>query len=261
MEVVIPRLAGGLVVLFALLALAVPAWSQDDEEERAKAVDKVLRDYRDDGVIDACDHTRRALRDTLEELPPEADVETPDLRPTLEAGIEQIKADECEEEEPEPTSTPSPTATPSPTSTPAPTASPGAGSDDSLGSVAPGADNGDRGGGGRGAPGAGDVTPLDPEITPVPPATTPAPATPPAEPSGAPPAPTYANDDDSVPLSLLVLAGVLAVAALLALLYAALSRLGWGETRLARIRRAWREAAFRAGGTWGDFADWLRVGR
>jgi hypothetical protein len=54
---------------------------------------------------------------------------------------------------------------------------------------------------------------------------------------------------------------VLALAALLALLYAALSRLGWGERRLAGFRRAWREAMFRAGGTWGDFADWIRVGR
>jgi hypothetical protein len=49
--------------------------------------------------------------------------------------------------------------------------------------------------------------------------------------------------------------------ALAALLYAALSRLGWGERRLAGVRRAWREATFRAGGTWGDFADWMRVGR
>jgi hypothetical protein len=71
----------------------------------------------------------------------------------------------------------------------------------------------------------------------------------------------YRNADDSVPVSLLVLAGVLALLALLALLYAALSRLGWGEKRLAGLRRAGREARFRAGGTWGDFADWIRVGR
>jgi hypothetical protein len=64
-----------------------------------------------------------------------------------------------------------------------------------------------------------------------------------------------------VPVSLLVLAGVLALVAVLALLYAVISRLGWGERRLAGVRRAWDEARFRAGGTWGDFADWLRVGR
>lgn len=263
---VLPRLAGGLIVLFAALCLAVPAWGQELDDERQKAVDKVLRDYRDDGVIEACDHTRRALRDTLEQLPPEADIETPDLRPALEAGIEQVKADECEEE-PEPTPTPTPTPSPAPTTTPAPTPAPTApprddSGDDSLGTVSPLPDTGGRGDGGSGTPGAGDVTPLDPEVTPVPPAATPAPAPPPpAEPSGIPPAPNYVNEDDGVPVSLLVLAGVLALVALLALLYAVLSRLGWGERRLGAIRRAWDEARFRAGGTWGDFADWLRVGR
>jgi hypothetical protein len=257
---VISRLAGGLIVLFAALCVAVPAWGQDDEEQRAKAVDKVLRDYRDDGVIDACDHTRRALRDTLKQLPAEADIETPDLRPALEAGIEQVKADECEPEPtPTPTPTQAPTSTPAPTVTPAPTPPPD-NSDDSLGTVTPLPDDG-GGNGGSGAPGRNDVTPLDPEVTPVPPAASPAPAVPPAEPSGTPPPPTYANADDGVPIALLVLAGVLALAALLALLYAALSRLGWGERRLAGVRRAWDEALFRAGGTWGDFADWLRVGR
>jgi len=260
---VLPRLAGGLIVLLAALCLTVPAWGQDLDDDRQDAVDEVLRDYRDDGVIDACDHTRRALRDTLEQLEPEADVETPDLRPALEAGIEQIKAHECEEE-PEATATPSPTAAPTataaPTSTPAPSDDSG---DDSLGSVSPlPGSGGDDGGGGSGTPGAGDVTPLDPEVTPVPPAATPAPtAAPPVEPSGTPPPPSYVNEDDRVPVSLLVLAGVLALVALLALLYAVLSRLGWGERRLTGVRRAWDEARFRAGGTWGDFADWLRVGR
>jgi hypothetical protein len=256
---VISRLSGGLIVLLAALFLAVPAWGQDDEEERAKAVDKVLRDYRDDGVIEACDHTRQALRDTLKDLPPEADIETPDLRPALEAGIEQVKADECEAE-PEPTPSPTPTQTPAPAQTPAPTAvpTPDDGGDDSLGTVTPPPSDD----GGAGTPGADDVTPLEPEVTPVPPAATPAPAVvPPAEPSGTPPPPAYANADDSVPVSLLVLAGVLALVALVALLYAVLSRLGWGERRLSGVRRAWDEARFRAGGTWGDFADWLRVGR
>ena len=94
----------------------------------------------------------------------------------------------------------------------------------------------------------------------MPPAATPAPATP-AEPSGAPPEPVYANEDDRLPVALLVLAGLAALVALLALAYAALSRLGWADARLAGVRRAWREATFRVGGTWGDFADWIRVGR
>jgi hypothetical protein len=55
-----------------------------------------------------------------------------------------------------------------------------------------------------------------------------------------------------------VLLGLLALAALA---YAVVSRLGWADGRLSGVRRAWREAAFRAGGTWGDFADWMRPGR
>jgi hypothetical protein len=252
-----PRLAGGLVAVFALVAVAAPAWAQDDGNERPKSVKKVYRDYEDDGVIEACDHTKKALQKTLDDLPPEADVETPDLRPALEAAIEQVEEDDCPE--PTPTPTPTPTATPAPTSTPAPTATPDTGSDDSLGTT-PVPPSGDDGGGSTPPPTSDDVTPLDPEVTPVPPAATPAP---PAEPSGpvASPEPTYRNADDGIPVALLVLGGLVALVALLALLYAALSRLGWGERRLERIRRAWSEAGFRAGGAWGDFADWIRVGR
>ena len=64
-----------------------------------------------------------------------------------------------------------------------------------------------------------------------------------------------------MPLALLALAGLLGALALLALAYALLSRIAWVDARLAGTRRAWREAGFRAGGTWGDFTDWLRLGR
>jgi hypothetical protein len=64
-----------------------------------------------------------------------------------------------------------------------------------------------------------------------------------------------------MPISLLVLAGLLGLLALLALAYVAVRRLGWADERLAGPRRAWHEAAFRMGGTWGDFADWMRLGR
>jgi hypothetical protein len=32
-------------------------------------------------------------------------------------------------------------------------------------------------------------------------------------------------------------------------------------SRVPGVGHAWREAAFRASGTWGDFTDWLRLGR
>ena len=150
-----------------------------------------------------------------------------------------------------PTPTPTP-ITPTPT-TPAPTVpdstfSPGdsgnTGSDDPLG--------------------AGDLSPVTPEVTPVPPADAPLSTTiPPAEaatPAPAP-APVYENADDPMPVSLIVLAALLGLVALAVLALLLLNRSGWGEKALAGPRRAWQEAAFRAGGTWGDFADWIRVGR
>jgi hypothetical protein len=236
---------------------ATPSPTPTPAPERSKAERAVYRDYRRDGVIEACDHERRTLREVLRELPPEADIDNPDLRPALEAAIDQHDDGDCDE--PEPTPTPTATATPAPTSPPAPTTAPDAGSVDPL----PPATGGGSSPPPSAPPDRGDVDPL-PEVTPVPPATTPVPATPPpAEPSGpeVTPAPVYSNADDGLPVSLLVLAAVLALLALLALAFAAASRFPWADRYLAGPRRAFREASFRAGGTWADFADWLRFGR
>jgi hypothetical protein len=59
------------------------------------------------------------------------------------------------------------------------------------------------------------------------------------------------------PVGLWIALGLLALA-LLAVLAALLTR---HSERLAGVRHAWGEAAYRAGGTWGDFVDWVRVGR
>jgi hypothetical protein len=255
------RLLAGLAALFSLLAVTGSAPAQ---EERPKGVQRVYDDYRDDGVIEACEHPKRALQRTLDGLEPEADVDTPDLRPALEAAIEQHDSGDCEAEE-EATPTPTPESTPAPTFTPAPTVEP---APEPAPPPTSGGGGGGSGGGGGGIapsppPSAEDVTPVEPVPTPVPPAATPAPAPVPAEPTGPPPEPAvvYTNSDDPLPASLLVPAALLALLALGALAYAVLSRLGWADARLAGVRRAWREAAFRAGGTWGDFADWMRPGR
>jgi len=258
------RLASGLVALCALLVVAAPAAAQQD---RPKGVDAVYKDYEDDGVIEACEHTVRALERTLDGLPPQADIDTPDLRPALEAAIEQVEQDDCPEvveEEPAPPATPPPPAPApavTPVPTPFPTTPPASTPDSSNVAPLPGGDGGGDGGGRNGSspPTQEDVTPL-PEATPAPPAVTPVP---PAEPSGPPAEPpkVYDNDDDALPPSLIVLGGLAVLCALLALLYALFSRLGWGERYLLPVRRAGREARFRAGGTWGDFSDWLRVGR
>ena len=121
---------------------------------------------------------------------------------------------------------------------------------------------GRRRGGGNGGndnpPGAGEVEPL-PSETPAPTVT----PVPPAEPTGPPAEPpkVFVNEDDDLPIPLIVLGAIAVLCALLALLYALLSRLGWADRALTPVRRSWREARFRAGGTWGDFADWMRLGR
>jgi hypothetical protein len=267
------RLAAALVVAFCVpvgtasgqdptptptpTPTATPTPTPTPTPEPTKAEKKVLRDYRRDGVIEACDHKKKVLKQVLEDLPPEADIDTPDLRPALEAAIEQHKAGDCKEAaEPTPTPTPSPTATATPAPTVAPTSTP----DNSTTPLPPVV----GGGGNSKPPSARDVKPLEPAVTPVPPAATPVPeATVAPEPTGpvATPEPVYSNADDAIPPSLLVLAALLVLLALLAALLGLAGRFGWYEERLAGWRRSLREASFRMGGTWGDFADWMRLGR
>ena len=66
---------------------------------------------------------------------------------------------------------------------------------------------------------------------------------------------------EGTPIGLLIALGLLALTLLAVLLALAARRFGWGEERVAGARHAWGEAAYRAGGTWGDFVDWVRLGR
>jgi len=276
------RLTAILTVLAALLA-AAPAWAQDatttpaptptptatptpsptptpeeiEEAERKeklrkrKIVRRVYADFRRDGRIDNCDHSRTALKRTLESITDEFDADFPDFREAVKAAIKDHDKERCEEPEPTPTPTPSATATPAPT--PAPTAAPPPPAvddgdlpdvEDDRGGAAPPPSN-DK----PPPPTESDVAPVQPTATPSPAATTP----PPAEPQLAVVRP--AGDRDlTVPALLLAIA--LVGLALLAASVVAARRgrfAGWGH--------AWREASYRATGAWGDFSDWLRLGR
>ncbi len=66
---------------------------------------------------------------------------------------------------------------------------------------------------------------------------------------------------EGTPVGVLIALGLLALSALLAVLALLARRLGWGEERLAGPRHAWGEATYRAGATWADFVDWIRLGR
>ena len=277
MESVRVRLAAVLLALLTALGAGAPASAQGPQDRAERAV---YRDYRSDGVIDACRHEPATLQGVLDGIPAPMEVQSPDFRPQIEAAIQEHEDGGCAEPA-------APTATATPAPTPADSAT-GGGADEPVQSpnvspstdgdsgtsgdagagagAAGGGSSGDSGGGGSSnatPPTAADVDPLpaetpDPAATPAPtPVPTPAEAAGPA----ATPAVVYRNADDDVPPALIALAALLAVVALLVLLYVVVSRFGWAERRLARPRRAWREAAFRAGGAWGDFTDWLRLGR
>jgi hypothetical protein len=244
-------LVGALALAVALPAVAAAALSRPAQ--------KVYDDYRSDAAIVVCDHTVAAYRRTLREITPDIEEESPAFRPAVEAALQDRREGKkgCKE---------------------GPTASPG----ESGGSAGGGGSS--SGGGSSPAP----VAPVSPALpkarakpvpvkpAPVTPApvkpgptaqATPAPivAPPPPVTSSAPPPagePALLNrPHEGTPLGLLIALGLLALALLVALLAVAAGRFGWGGERLAAARHAWGEAAYRASGTWGDFVDWVRVGR
>jgi hypothetical protein len=279
------RLAVILSVL-AALAVAAPAWAQVpppeptpestptatptptptptpeeiEEAERKeklrkrKVVRRVYADFRRDGRIDNCDHSRLALKRTLESITDDFDADFPDFRAAVRAAIKDHDKERCEPPEPEPTpapTTPAPTATPAPpppAATPAPTVDDGGldfGDDDDRGGAAPPPPSNDD----PPPPSESDVAPVQPTATPTP-AVTPPPAAEPqlavVEPAG----------DANLTVPALLLALALAGLALLAAFVLAARR-----GRFEGFGHAWREASYRAAGAWGDFGDWLRLGR
>jgi hypothetical protein len=241
-----------------------PSPTPDPEDEKKaklrkrKVVKRVYRDYRDDGRIDNCRHSRKALKRTLQSISDEFDADFPDFREAVKAAIKDWDKNRCEREaEPTPTPTPSATATPVPTAAPT-TPPPPPSTSGTLPDLGDN-DNGDDNHGGSVAPPSsspsppseGDVQPVQPTTTPTPVPT----ATPPAEAQLAVTRPHAQDADLAVP-------GLLLAAALLGLAAAGGTALYARRTgRLQGWGHAWREASYRATGAWGDFSDWLRLGR
>jgi hypothetical protein len=92
------------------------------------------------------------------------------------------------------------------------------------------------------------------------PTTTPVPPVPSATPAEAAGPILVDRPHHGTPAGLLIALGLLALALVAAALAALAARLGWGGERVAGARHAWGEAAYRAGGTWADFVDWLGLG-
>jgi hypothetical protein len=219
---------------------------------KRKVVKRVYRDFRDDGRIDNCKHSRLALKRTLQSISDQYDIDFPDFREAVKAAIKDWDKKVCVVATPTPTPTPS--ATPAPTAAPTTPPSTGSGSLPDFG-------NNDSGSGsGATPPPVQDATPAPPsegDVTPVQPAPTPAPATPAPAPQDAQLVVTRPDGGTNLLLPALLLA-----AALLGLALAGASALAARRGgRLAGWGHAWREAGYRATGAWGDFSDWLRVGR
>ena len=219
----------GLVVL----SLAAPAAAQDDGNAIAR---KVLQDFSRDGRIDPCEHTSEELRLVLRHIPPDIEQYAPDYPSAVQQALEARARGECAGKQPQTIApidpgsgatpagagnTPQPTATAVPTKTVVPDP--------------PEPDDGTQ-------IAAADAEPSARADAAVERAA----------------AAEASNDAPAAVVGLGILAGLLALAALYVV---AARRFGWGEERLAGPRHAWREATWRAGGTWQDFTDWLRFGR
>jgi hypothetical protein len=245
------RLTGALVAALALLvvlpAAASAALSRDAQ--------RVLDDYRADAAIAPCDHTVKTYRRTLRQITPQIEEQSPAFRPAVEAALKDRTSGKRHCAAPgasQPAQQGAGTGTTKPAAPPAVPAKP---------APAPPAQPAQPAQPAKPAPQPATRAPaVSPAPTPAPTVAVPAPASTPA------PAPASApvlldRPHQGVPAGLLIALGLLALSLLAVMLALAARRLGWGDERLAGARHAWGEAAYRAGGTWGDFRDWVRLGR
>jgi hypothetical protein len=212
---------------------------------------RVLDDYRADAAIAPCDHTVKTYRRTLREITPQIEEETPAFRPAVEAALRErtrgkrgcLGPAQGEASQPNGSAGGAPPASP-----PAQPAQPAPAQPAQPAPAQPA------------QPPAQQPATQAPAPTPTP---TPTVAAPPPVTSSAPaPAPVLVDrPHEGTPTGLLIALGLLALCLLAVLLALAARRFGWGDERLAGARHAWGEAAYRAGGTWGDFRDWARMGR
>jgi hypothetical protein len=231
---------------------------RDARDRKAKLVKRIYRDFERDGRIDDCDHTEKALKRARRSIEDAYAEEYPDFRDALTAALQRHRDGKCVEVTPTPTPTPSPapggTTTPPPASTPAPAAPPPPASTPDSGTL-PDFGGGSGDGGSKGDSGGTSTPPGEGDI-----------------PEGALPSPPPAATPQALPPKLVVtragtapnlfLPGTMLAVALLGLLIAALTGLFAKRTgRLAGVGHAWREAGWRASGTWSEFTDWLRTGR
>jgi hypothetical protein len=215
-----------------LAALAAPpAHAQSEAVQRAAL--KIFQDYVVDGRIDPCKHSSQELKLANDNIPPDIEQYAADYPAAIKAALEARARGECSGQKPAAAAPPVPAATPpaTPTAkpTPVPTAIP-------TKTVVP--------------------DPPEPEAAPTASATAVS-----ATPDAALERVATATPANSAPAPVLLLGILAALLALTGLVLVVMRRYGVGEERLAGAAHAWREARWRAAGTWEDFRDWLRLGR
>jgi hypothetical protein len=196
---------------------------------RADAFDDVFKEYQGSGKIDACKHSEAELKSADSSIPNDIDAYAPDFRNALQAALESRAGGAC-------------------------------------------AANGAGGGGGGAAPG---TTSTPTTTTPGATATTAAPGStvtpgPTPDPTAAPAAADQAIVDSALasqasgagtPAPVVALGLLGALIALGGLVYGMAHWLAWDPRWARRARHAVAEAGWRAGNTWSEFADWVRLGR
>jgi len=193
---------------------------------------KIYKDYlKNGGKINPCDFSSEDLKLALNAIPPDVRQYASDLPGAIKAAIAARARGECANGATAAPVAPAATSSPGGSSAPAPTPPP---------------------------------TPTEiptKTVVPDPPApATGGPATPASSDSALERAASASPAGDA-PAPLVMLGVLAAVFTLFALVLVAMRRLGWAEGRLAPVAHSWREAAWRFGGTWEDFRDWVRVGR
>jgi hypothetical protein len=196
---------------------------------QADAFDRVFKEYQSSGKIDACKHSEDELKSAGTSIPNDIDAYAPDFRNALQVALEQRAGGSC----------------------------------DSDGGAA-------AAGGGAPAPGAPATTPTTSTAeAPAAPGSTVTPG-PTPDPTAAP-----AADDQAIvkaartaqasgggtPAPVVALGALGALLALSGLAYGLSHWLAWDPRWAQRLRHSVAEAGWRAGNTWSEFADWVRLGR
>jgi cobalamin biosynthesis Mg chelatase CobN len=187
----------------------------------ADAFDRIFKEYQSTGKIDACKYSEAELKQAKDAVPNDMEAYAPEFRDILQGALEQRAGGACV--------TPSRPATT--TTTPA-------------------------------AAGGTATTPAAPGST-VTPSPTPDPtANPSVSDEAIAKTALAANDSEAgAPAPVVALAVLGVLLALGGLLYGIAHWLAFDLPWARRLRHALSEAGWRAGHTWSEFTDWVRLGR